>query len=201
MELEAQDIHEKQFNDAWRGYNQEEVDDFLDEVAETVDRLQRENRSLRQRVGELDESVATSRNAEAMLKKTLVSAQQAAEEAIAVAKRKAEQLIREAEERARRAAEESSRRSAETEREHATRKRTLDADIERLKAFEADLKNRLKSFLEQQQRALDDLRSEPARSVRPAPSRGAEPGASTNEEHPGRAARDRSAMGRQRERG
>jgi cell division initiation protein len=166
MELEASDIHEKQFNDAWRGYNQEEVDDFLDEVAETVDRLQRENRSLRQRVAELDETVATSRNAEAMLKKTLVSAQQAAEEAIAVAKRKAEQLIREAEERARRAAEESSRRSAETEREHATRKRTLDADIDRLRAFEGDLKARLKGFLEQQQRALDDLEDPSPRVMR-----------------------------------
>jgi len=168
MELEASHIHEKQFNDAWRGYNQEEVDDFLDEVAETVDRLHRENRSLRQRVSELDETVSTSRNAEAMLKKTLVSAQQAAEEAIAIAKRKAEQLIREAEERARRSAEETSRRSAETEREHATRKRSLDADIERLKAYESELKSRLRNFLEQQQRALDDLQARPAAVLRTA---------------------------------
>jgi len=167
MELEASHIHEKQFHDAWRGYNQEEVDDFLDEVAEVVDRLHRENRSLRQRVSELDETVATSRNAEAMLKKTLVSAQQAAEEAIAVAKRKAEQLIREAEERARRAAEESSRRSAETEREHATRKRSLDADIERLRAFEADLRARLKAFLEQQQRMLEELQPRGVKSAKP----------------------------------
>ena len=166
MELEASHIHEKQFHDAWRGYNQEEVDDFLDEVAEMVDRLQRENRSLRQRVAELDETVATSRNAEAMLKKTLVSAQQAAEEAIAVAKRKAEQLIREAEERAKRAAEESSRRSAESEREHATRKRSLDADIERLRTFEGDLRARLKAFLEQQQRVLDELEPRPPQALR-----------------------------------
>jgi cell division initiation protein len=166
MELEASHIHEKQFNDAWRGYNQEEVDDFLDEVAETVDRLHRENRSLRQRVSELDETVANSRNAEAMLKKTLVSAQQAAEEAIAVAKRKAEQLIREAEERARRSAEETSRRSAASEREHATRKQVLDADIQRLRSFENELKSRLKTFLEQQQRALDDLESRPPQVAR-----------------------------------
>jgi cell division initiation protein len=118
-------------------------------------------------VSELDETVATSRNAEAMLKKTLVSAQQAAEDAIAVAKRKAEQLIREAEERARRAAEESSRRSAETEREHATRKRSLDADIERLRAFEADLRARLKAFLEQQHRMLEELQPRGVKSAKP----------------------------------
>jgi cell division initiation protein len=194
MELEASHIHEKQFNDAWRGYNQEEVDDFLDEVAETVDRLHRENRSLRQRVSELDETVATSRNAEAMLKKTLVSAQQAAEEAIAVAKRKAEQLIREAEERARRSAEESSRRSAATEREHATRKRSLDADIERLRAFEGDLKARLKGFLEQQQRALDDLEGRPPQVLRTAG--GAAGSASGAGNRPEEGQRGRTASGR-----
>ena len=38
MDVSARNIHEKQFHDAWRGYSQEEVDDFLDRVAETLDR-------------------------------------------------------------------------------------------------------------------------------------------------------------------
>ncbi|MDQ3646950.1 MAG: DivIVA domain-containing protein, partial [Actinomycetota bacterium] len=96
MDLGAHEIQAKQFNDAWRGYNQEEVDDFLDKVAEAIDQVQRENRALHARVRELDQVLATSRDTEDMLKKTLITAQQAAEEAIASAKAKAEQLIEEA---------------------------------------------------------------------------------------------------------
>src|SRR3712207_4638561 len=101
MDLTARDIHEKQFHDSWRGYNQEEVDEFLDRIADVVDRLQRENSALHARITELDHAVATSRDTEEMLKKTLVTAQQAAEEAIASARAKAEALIQEAEERTR----------------------------------------------------------------------------------------------------
>ena len=168
MELSARDIHEKQFHDAWRGYNQEEVDDLLDRTAVVLDRVQRENQSIQTRIGELEQAVATSREAEEMLKKTLVTAQQAAEEAIAKAKAKAELLVGEAEQRAKRsndeareritsAENEARRKALDAEREHATRKRELDTSIERLRAFETELKQRLRTFLEQQIRGLDTL--------------------------------------------
>lgn len=168
MDLTARDIHEKLFHDAWRGYNQEEVDDFLDRVAEVLDRVQRENQALQTRVNELDQAVSASRDTEEMLKKTLVSAQQAAEEAISTAKAKASDLITEAEERARRSIEEANERveSAETEarrktleaeREHERRRTELDANIERLQGLENELKNRIKGFLDQQAQALQGL--------------------------------------------
>jgi len=172
MDISAREIHEKQFHDAWRGYNQEEVDDFLDRVAESVDRLHRENIALHQRVRELDQTVASGRETEDMLKKTLVTAQKAAEEAIAAARSKAEQLIGEAEQRVAKANEEAKtrmstleeelrRKTLEADREHSAHKRDLDGQIERLRAFETELKQRLKTFLEQQLRSLDTLMSEP----------------------------------------
>jgi cell division initiation protein len=172
MDIGAREIHEKQFHDAWRGYSQEEVDDFLDRVAESVDRLNRENIALHQRVKELDQTVASGRETEDMLKKTLVTAQKAAEEAIAAARSKAEQLIAEAEQRVVKANEEAKarmssleeevrRKTLDADRQHATHKRDLDAQIERLRAFEMELKQRLKTFLEQQLRSLDALVSEP----------------------------------------
>ena len=170
MEIGPQDIHEKQFHDAWRGYNQEEVDDFLDRIAEALDRLHRENSSLQTRIEELDQAVAASRNTEEMLKKTLVTAQRAAEEAISTAKLKAQDLVSEAEERSRRAAEEATRRTAEAEKQHEVRKRDLEASIERLRAFEAELKQRLKTFLDQQQRALQGLETRQVPTLRATPS-------------------------------
>src|ERR671917_43557 len=103
MDVTPKDINEKQFRDAWRGYNQEEVDDFLDKVAEAVDNTQRENHSLRARNLELEQALSTTREA----KKTLVTAQRAAEEAISKAKAKAKQLVDEAEKRASGANEEA----------------------------------------------------------------------------------------------
>lgn len=171
MEVGAQDVYEKQFNDAWRGYNQEEVDDFLDKVAEALDLTQRENADLAERVRTLEESVSTAREAEEMLRKTLATAQQAAEEAMAKAKSKAENLVTEAEEQSRAATHEAHervasleadlrRRAREAEREQERRTHELQESIARLQAFEADLKHKLKDFLERQQDALQLLTGE-----------------------------------------
>lgn len=184
MEISAHEINVKQFHDQWRGYSQEEVDDFLDRVAETVDRLTRENRTLHQRIKELDQTVASGRETEDMLKKTLVTAQKAAEEAIGAAKAKADQLIAEAEQRVVRATDEARvkmtalegelrRKTLDADREHAAHKRDLDSQLERLRAFETELKQRLKTFLEQQLRALDTLISDARVQARPAQAQGA----------------------------
>ena len=168
MDVTPKQINEKQFRDAWRGYNQEEVDDFLDRVAETLEKTQQENQSLRLRNKELEKALSTTREAEEMLKKTLVTAQRAAEEAIAKAKAKAEQLVAEAEKRARGANEEARqiieaaesdarRRTIDIERQAEERRRDLDAAISRLSAYQSDLQNKLRSFLEEQQRNLDAL--------------------------------------------
>src|ERR671914_381815 len=181
MDLTAADIHEQQFHDAWRGYNQEEVDDFLDRVAEILDGVQRENAALGERVRELEQAVATSREAEEMLKTALVAAQQAAEQAMAKAKAKAEMMVKEAEARAKRATEEARERRAsaeadirrkrqEADRDHQARKKDLDASVEQLRAFESELKQRLKAYLEQQLKGLEHLTEGHPPAVRAAVS-------------------------------
>jgi cell division initiation protein len=185
MDITAREINEKQFRDAWRGYNPEDVDDFLDKVSETIDALQRENASLRDRNHALEQSVSTSREAEEMLKKTLVTAQRAAEEAIAKAKAKAEQLVTEAESRARGAndkarkiidkAEDDARRKAlEVEREGESRRQELDVIIEKLSSYQSELQKKLHSFLNEQQRSLDELEQTetPVIAKRPPPPPG-----------------------------
>jgi len=186
MDLTARHIHEKQFHDAWRGYSQEEVDDFLDRVADQMNRLERENAALQERLRDLDQVMSTSRSTEDMLKKTLVTAQQAAEEAIATARTKAEELVAEAEVRARRAndelkhrvataEEEVRRKTAEVERQQLARRRETQLSIERLEAFETEIKRRLKAFLEQQLNSLDTLVDKSATATTAAPSPAAPP--------------------------
>ena len=166
--ITAREINEKQFHDAWRGYNQEEVDDFLDRIAEAVDALQRENTALKERVDELDQKIEASKASEDILKKTLETAQVAAQEAITTARSKAEEIVRDAEERAQKARDELRdrvenaeqevrRRTHESEREQEARRREIQESVDRLQAFESDLKRKLHSFLQQQAAALDIL--------------------------------------------
>lgn len=168
MDLTAQEIQEKQFHDAWRGYRQEEVDDFLDQISEALDRALRENSALKERNHELGQAVATARDTEEMLKKTLVTAQRAAEEAIASAQAKADVIVAEAQDQARRLGGETEERKRiaeaeiqssmdEADKATAQKRRELDGTIERLEAYEGELKLRLKTFLEQQLEALNVL--------------------------------------------
>ena len=182
--ITAREINEKQFHDAWRGYNQEEVDDFLDRVAEAVAMLQRENEALQERLEDLDRKVESSKASEEMLKKTLDSAQVAAQESIAAARSKAEEIVREAEERAQKArdelrmrvetAEQQVReRTEQIEREQEGRRRKAQESVAQLEAYESDLKRKLHAFLEQQSAALAILQEK--RSVEPPLAASAEP--------------------------
>jgi cell division initiation protein len=187
MDLTARDVHEKKFHDAWRGYNQSEVDEFLDRIAEALDGSLRENDDLKRRVAELDQAMAASRDTEEMLKKTLITAQRAAEEAIANAKAKAEELISEADahvqrsdaearERLAKADAEARQKNADWERESSARRHDLDDRIEKLRLLEGDIRQRLKMFLEQQLRAVEalaqgDTSKYPTPQARPAAQR------------------------------
>lgn len=53
--ITAEDIVEKQFSATFRGYNQEEVDEFLDDIIETLKTLEKEKQSLKRQVKRLKE--------------------------------------------------------------------------------------------------------------------------------------------------
>ena len=160
MEISSRDVHEKQFHDAWRGYNQEEVDDFLDRVAEVLERVGRVNESLRMRVSELDRIVAKNRENEAVLKKTLVSAQKAAEDALSNAKARAEKLITEADERVKKANEEARERVKAANEEARERVQTAKEEArERVRAAEEEARTRAEDARKQHADKTRELES------------------------------------------
>lgn len=54
--ITVKDIREKEFTKQKTGYNEDEVDDFLDEIADQLEILIRENRSLTQKVNDLTDT-------------------------------------------------------------------------------------------------------------------------------------------------
>ena len=61
MALNPQDIVRKEFREAFRGYNQADVDLFLDEVVEDFTRLTDENQKMKVRIAALQQEVARLR--------------------------------------------------------------------------------------------------------------------------------------------
>ena len=100
MKLTAQDIHFKEFRHSLRGYSEEEVDAFLDNVADEFERLVKENIDLSERLEAANERVRGYQSMEATLNNTLVSAQRSAEEIQNKAGLEADSMLRDAEVRA-----------------------------------------------------------------------------------------------------
>lgn len=100
------DIENKKFaKQMMNGYSVEEVDEFLDDLTVDYEKSYKENTELKNRVDELEASLAHYKTIEGTLQSTLVMAQNTAEEVKNVAKQQAEQIIKEAEGNARKSVE------------------------------------------------------------------------------------------------
>ena len=91
------DIENKKFSKQMvNGYNVEEVDDFLDEVTISYERLYKESAEIKAKLEDLEGNVGKYKNIESTLQSTLLMAQSTAEEVKANAQREAEQILRNA---------------------------------------------------------------------------------------------------------
>ena len=149
MALTPMDIHNKEFSRSFRGYNEDEVDQFLDNIVDEFEKLYKENMELKDRINSLVDQINQFKTMEKTLKDTLVTAQKTADEVTALAQKKSDMIIKEAEEQARKI------------REKATQD-VIDANKE---SFEIRkqirmLKSKIKSLLESQIEQLEQIDEE-----------------------------------------
>ena len=97
MKITPLDIQQTVFKTSFRGYEKEEVNRFLEEIAETVEELNRENAIQREKIVFLEQQLTELKRTEATLSNTLVSAQSLAEDVKRSAQRESELVIKEAE--------------------------------------------------------------------------------------------------------
>ncbi|MCB2291962.1 DivIVA domain-containing protein [Clostridium algoriphilum] len=96
MRITSMDINNKEFKKGLRGYNADEVDEFLDKVAEEYEILYKENSTLREKASFLEEKLEHHVKIEATIQSTLVLAQNAAEQAKSSAQKESELIIKNA---------------------------------------------------------------------------------------------------------
>ena len=137
MKLTPLDIRHKEFKRGMRGYVDEEVDEFLDQIADEFERLFKDNIDLGERVENLEEQVTRYRRIEETLQKTLVSAQQSAEELKQNATKEGQLILRDAELKARQMVNES----------YADKQR-IEGSLTKLRGVEEEFRIRFRQLLE-----------------------------------------------------
>jgi len=138
------DIHNKEFKRTIRGYDINEVDDFLDEIIKDFETLYKENLNLQEEIQRQKDNIVRYREIEETLQNTMVLAQKMAEEAKRNADKEAELAIWEARKKA-----EQIVSGAHDEVTDTIKK------VERLKSLENQMKVKLKSFLTTQLQLIE----------------------------------------------
>jgi len=100
MRITPLDIKQKQFTISFRGFNTDEVCDFLEAISEEMEDLIRENSSLKERLHKTESQLEKYKDMEETLRETLMTAQHMVETYKNNAKKEAELIVKEAELRA-----------------------------------------------------------------------------------------------------
>lgn len=144
--LTAEDLVDFPLKMAVRGYSVAQVDDLLDRAADSLDRLHARVADLEGQLAECQGLLSSAAETEGTLKRTLVTAQRAAEQSLEEARARAARIVEDAERRAREQAMEAERR-----------RRELEDRIAELREFEQSYRAELREVLEQRLEALQGL--------------------------------------------
>ncbi len=145
--IEPLDIIQKKFTRSRRGgYEEAEVDGFMDGVRESMEGLKQEAQVLRQQIGDRHREIAALRDREGAINQTLLMAQGLTEELKRQARTEADIVIGEA--------------RLEAERvllSVADERRDLQADIMRLRSSRARLLGEMRATVDTYARVLDEI--------------------------------------------
>jgi len=93
MTISKIDVLNNTFTKAFRGYNRSEVDQFMQEAAETLGALSEEKKQLLEKITTLEGILAEHRNREQTLRDTLVTTQKMIEDIKATAQKEAQLIL------------------------------------------------------------------------------------------------------------
>ncbi|RWR14060.1 DivIVA domain-containing protein [Siminovitchia fortis] len=139
MPLTPVDIHNKEFSKGFRGYDEDEVNEFLDQVIKDYELVIREKKELEEKIASMNERLGHFSTIEETLNKSIVVAQEAAEEVKGNAMKEAKLIIREAEKNADRIVNES-----------LSKARKIALEIEELKKQSKVFRTRFRMLIEAQ---------------------------------------------------
>ncbi|RJX16737.1 MAG: DivIVA domain-containing protein [Desulforudis sp.] len=122
------DVRNKEFRRCFRGYDEQEVDGFLDHIVDSMEKMLQENTELWERVERMETAVAHYKELEDVLKSTMLIAQKTAQETKYSAEKESEVIIQEAQARATEILRQASQESEEILRKASTESERMLTD-------------------------------------------------------------------------
>lgn len=100
MKLTPMDISNKEFKKGFRGYDVEEVDEFINEIIENYEEIYKENSRLKENLSRVNEKLEHYVKIENTIQNTLLLAQNAAEQAREASQKESDMILKNANEAA-----------------------------------------------------------------------------------------------------
>ena len=93
MDLSAIDVQQKTFRERFRGYDPDDVEDFLDRVVETLRGQELKLQQQQEQLDGLSQDLAGTKEAEEAIKRTYITAQRTSQEMVNEAQEKAQTIL------------------------------------------------------------------------------------------------------------
>lgn len=150
MVLTPLDIHNKEFNTKMRGYNPDQVNDFLDQVIKDYESVLTENESLKAELKSSDEKVTYFNELKDALNQSIIVAQEAADRVKDNAKKEAEMIQTESEKNAKSMLDDATEKSNHIIDDATERAKQIAIETDDLKKQTRIFRQRLQVMLESQ---------------------------------------------------
>jgi cell division initiation protein len=152
MPIRPIDIRRKEFRNGFRGYDANQVDDFLDTVADEFERNYNENQRMREETNSLRERLQQFEDLEGSIRAALVHAEQAANDLRRSANREAEDVRQSARREAEFTVKDAQNRSHQMLADSAARIERVQESYEALqeakRGFANDFRHLLKTYMD-----------------------------------------------------
>lgn len=139
MPLSPLDIHNKEFTRGFRGYAEDEVNEFLDQIIKDYEIVLHEKKELEEKIKMMSEQMNHYNSLEDTLQKSIVVAQEAAGEVRRNSEKEAKLIVKEAEKNADRIVNDA-----------LAKARKITIEIDELKKQSKVFRNRFKMLVEAQ---------------------------------------------------
>lgn len=133
--LAPSEIDNMRFSKTIKGYNVDEVDDFLDQLTADYERLYKENAEYKDKFEQMEKELGQYKQMEHTLQNTLVVAQTAAGDIKNTAQKQAEQIIRDAQTEARRSVDELNKQEYEVTKKIEEMKKSFEVTKAKMEAL------------------------------------------------------------------
>lgn len=144
--LTPMDIHNKEFKRGFRGYSEEDVDAFMEDIAGDYEKVFRENCELKEQNEKIQDKLNQYEKMEKTMNNTLMLAQQTADNAKVTAQKEADLILQEANNKSKQMMDETLLNLQKSRQE-------LDKLTAQIRAF----REKCRAILSSQLRLLDDM--------------------------------------------